>query len=344
MTMELQSVWGWQPALYLFLGGMGAGAFVTAALLYLREGDRHRRIVCGSMGAAALSLAFGLLLLLMELATPARGLLMWQSFANFGSWMTYGAWAAFGAMGVFGASALLAARPVSRWLRGRTKWYAAREDAVRKALAVAGIGLGLFVACYTGMLLMAPGGVPLWSSPLLPALFTVSALDTGVALVEIVAATAAKGERLSAGACRALERAVVVLVLLEAVVLTALVVTSLVGPASTATGLAAAASAEALAKGSLAPWFWLLVVGGGLAVPFGVALRGVLAAKRQDSVPAAATSSNGGGCPAEAARERTATLVGAVGALVGGCALRFVVLAAGVHADLVGETIVRMIG
>ena len=34
--IELQSVWGWQPALYLFLGGMGAGAFVVAAVLYLR--------------------------------------------------------------------------------------------------------------------------------------------------------------------------------------------------------------------------------------------------------------------------------------------------------------------
>ena len=38
--IELQSVWGWQPALYLFLGGMGAGAFVVAAVLYLRCGSK----------------------------------------------------------------------------------------------------------------------------------------------------------------------------------------------------------------------------------------------------------------------------------------------------------------
>ena len=31
--MELQTIWSWQPALYLFLGGMGAGAFVMAAVL-----------------------------------------------------------------------------------------------------------------------------------------------------------------------------------------------------------------------------------------------------------------------------------------------------------------------
>ena len=33
--MELQTIWSWQPALYLFLGGMGAGAFVMAAVLFL---------------------------------------------------------------------------------------------------------------------------------------------------------------------------------------------------------------------------------------------------------------------------------------------------------------------
>ena len=31
----LQLTWSWQPALYLFLGGMGAGAFIMAAVLFL---------------------------------------------------------------------------------------------------------------------------------------------------------------------------------------------------------------------------------------------------------------------------------------------------------------------
>ena len=44
--MELQTIWSWQPALYLFLGGMGAGAFVMAAVLFLIDRTRHRLIVC----------------------------------------------------------------------------------------------------------------------------------------------------------------------------------------------------------------------------------------------------------------------------------------------------------
>ena len=42
--MELQTIWSWQPALYLFLGGMGAGAFVMAAVLFLIDRTRHRPV------------------------------------------------------------------------------------------------------------------------------------------------------------------------------------------------------------------------------------------------------------------------------------------------------------
>ena len=38
----LQLTWSWQPALYLFLGGMGAGAFIMAAVLFLIDKAKHR--------------------------------------------------------------------------------------------------------------------------------------------------------------------------------------------------------------------------------------------------------------------------------------------------------------
>lgn len=73
----------------------------------------------------------------------------------------------------------------------------------------------------------------------------------------------------------------------------------------------------------------------GLVAPFCMALRGLLAKKG-----AAATSEDAGS--AKAGVDALA-LSGAVGALIGGCALRFLVLAAGVHADVVAETIFKMI-
>lgn len=333
--MELQSVWGWQPALYLFLGGMGAGAFIMAAILYLKDRERNARIVCASMWAAAISLIVGLLLLLMELVTPLRGLMMWQSFSHFTSWMTYGAWGAFGAIAVFGVSAVLATPKIGVWLTGKCSWYIQHEQGVRKVLAVAGIVLGAFVAFYTGMLLMTAGSVPFWNTLLLPALFTVSAFDTGVALVELVAVALAKKEAIEPGAKRFMKKCVVVLVVLEAVVLAAFLGSMLLADASTPVGAAAAASAGMFVSGQLAVWFWGLVAVLGLALPFAMALKGLLAKEK----PA------GSGAKADdAAAVDVPTIAGAAGALVGGCALRFLVLAAGVHADVVADTIMKMIG
>ena len=283
--MELQTIWSWQPALYLFLGGMGAGAFVMAAVLFLIDRTRHRLIVCVSMWAALASLAVGLLLLLSELVTPLRGLMMWQSFGHFTSWMTYGAWGAFAAMAVFAVSALLATRPVGVWLAKKWKWFEKRGVALRRVLAVIGIVLGAFVAVYTGMLLMAAGSVPLWSTPLLPALFTVSAFDTGVALVELVALALSKKDALAPKARVLMERIVVVLVLVEIAVLAAFFAVMLGGDVQTAVGATAAASAALLLTGDLAACFWALVAACGLAMPLAMAVAGLVLHKRGKKKP-----------------------------------------------------------
>lgn len=375
----MQTIWGWQPALYLFLGGMGGGCFLTAAILYLKDAAHNRRTVCASMWAATISLAVGLLLLLAELITPVRGLMMWQSFSHFTSWMTFGAWGAFAAIVVFGLSAIFATEKVKV------------PASVRRTLAIIGIVLGAFVAVYTGMLLMAPASVPFWNTPLLPLLFTVSAFDTGVALVEVMAMVAARKDPLAADAKRFLERCVVVLVLVEMVVLAAFMVAALAGSGSDAEGATAAASASMLVEGPLAGWFWVLLVAAGLALPLAVAIAGLAKSGRDEaseSTPLTATNSaaatNPVAAPAPsdtAADDKASTavapsarlpsqdaagteavaaapspavkstglsrwlpLVGACGALAGGCALRFLVLAAGVHANLVADTITALIG
>ena len=278
----MQTVWGWQPALYLFLGGMGGGCFLTAAILYLKDAAHNRRTVCASMWAATISLAVGLLLLLAELITPVRGLMMWQSFSHFTSWMTFGAWGAFAAIVVFGLSAIFATEKVKV------------PANARRMLAIIGIVLGAFVAVYTGMLLMAPASVPFWNTPLLPLLFTVSAFDTGVALVEVMAMVAARKDPLAADAKRFLERCVVVLVLVEMVVLAAFLVAALAGSGLDAEGATAAASASMLVEGPLAGWFWVLLVAAGLALPLAVAIAGLAKSGRDEaseSTPLTATNS-----------------------------------------------------
>lgn len=318
----LQLTWSWQPALYLFLGGMGAGAFIMAAVLFLIDKTKHRLVVCVSMWAAFISLAVGLVLLLTELISPVRGVMMWSAFSHFTSWMTYGAWGAFGALAVFALSALLAMRPVGNWLAKHWKWFKSHGMNLRAVLAWMGIVLGAFVAVYTGMLLMTAGGVPLWDSPLLPALFTVSAFDTGVALVEVIAVILSKKDPLAHRAAMLMERIVVALVVIEVAVLAAFLWAMLSSDSATAWGAAAVSSAQLLTSGGLSTVFWWMVVACGLVVPLVMALCGLALHKKET---------------------RPLMAIGAAGALIGGCELRFLILAAGVHADILSTTVMGLL-
>lgn len=338
---DMQMVWGWQPALYLFLGGVGAGAFFVAGVLTLLDRERNRTTVSVSMWAAFACLAGGLLLLLSELTNPLRGLLLWQSFSNHSSWMTFGAWAALLALVAFALSALLATPATKAFLLKKWPGFAAKERRASTVLVSVGMVLAVCVAVYTGMLLMAVPGVPLWNTLLLPCLFTVSAFDTGVALVELVAVATAKREAITRRAHVFLEGSVIALVTVEGVVLLAFAQTMLAGNVTDALSLGswsetAAYSMQMLTTGQLAPYFWGLLVVCGLVLPLVAAVLGLALGKKGASAPEAGSD----GEPAQpSSAAHAVTAVGAAGALVGGCALRFLVLLAGVHADLVADSL-----
>lgn len=318
--MNSKTVWGWQPALYLFLGGMGAGALVFAGILTLTDRKNHNTTICISQWIAAACMSVGLLLLLSELTNPVRGVMAWESFVNFTSWMTWGAWGVLVAIVVAIVAALCTMRTTASGIAALWKGFKSARPAICKVLAVLGIIFGLFVAAYTGILLMSAPGIPLWGTWLLPLLFTVSGLDTGVALVEIVSIVVRKRERMTERCSALLEKSVVALVALEAVVLVAYLAT--VGGEG-AVAEAAAASVAAITTGSLAPWFWCLVVLCGLAAPLVASVLAMKARKGRDV--------------------STIVASGAIGALVGGCALRFIVVMAGAHADLVADTVMSLL-
>lgn len=324
----LQLVWGWQPALYLFFGGTGAGGFVVSAVFSLYEEGKNRRALNVSMWASAGCLIVGLLLLLGELTNPVRGMLLWQSFSNWSSWMTFGAWVVFCAVTIF----VLMATLTSRFVRKRFGLSWEKEGVLSgygrlcKALSVVGILLGLCVAIYTGVLLMLAPGVPFWKTLLLPCLFTVSALDTGVALVELVAAVCSKKGEIKGKSGKLLVKSIVALVLAEALVAVAFFATMLSGNVGSSGGSesferVAVSSAELLVIGELAPFFWGLFVFCGLIVPLIVAVANMQ--NRSEGV-------------------FPPPVFGAVAALVGGCALRFLVLFAGGHVDFVADAMMSL--
>lgn len=328
----LQTIWGWQPALYLFLGGMGSGAFVTAAVLYLRNKQRYEKAVCLSMWAAVACLVIGLLLLLSELTNPLRGMMMWQSFSHFTSWMTIGAWGLAAAVVVFGVAALLAS---ARW---RAKITAAKGDAAKgtdspdskikkmegplSVLSIIGIVLGIFVAAYTGILLMSAPGVPLWNTPILPCLFLVSGMDTGVALVELIGAACRGEDKLDRRSHHGLLLATSLLIVVELVVLAVFFAAATSGDPVSLAAATAADSAALFTSGILAPYFWGLVVVVGLVAPLLIAAASLIVGRKE-----------GKGLPVGL------SLLGAVCVLVGGCELRFLMLAGGLHANIMVDTL-----
>lgn len=314
---ELQSIWGWMPATYLFLGGLGAGTFLISSLTFLCTGT-HRKAVCIGMWSAIVSLAVGLMLLLGEVSAPFRALKMWQSFSHFTSWMAVGAWLLFAGIVCFAVAAFSLTDKLTNWLK--LPWKVMSKLAV--IFSVIGAVIGACIALYTGILLMAAKGVPFWNTPLLPVLFTVSAIDTGVAAMAIIFAIVEPHAHIRFS----LEILTMVLIVIEVCVLLLFVSYMLGGGNGFYETLEigyqqrAIASAQLWLSGSLSFSFWILFVGLGLVVPFVLALAQCVAA-----IPFKI--------------ERILGIGAAACVLIGGCTLRFITLEAGVHVDVVAQAV-----
>lgn len=309
--------------MYLFLGGMGAGAFIAAMVLFFKDAKSHHRTIMYSILVSVICLIVGLLLLLSELIHPLRGMIMWQSFSNFSSWMTWGAWLVFVTIAIFLLQAICLGERSKKFVSKLWKGFDKHSTSLQKIVGIIGCVLAFGVALYTGILLMSAPGVPLWNTILIPLLFTVSALDTGIALVELISFGVRKKEGLSTEMSRFFEISVIVLVVLELLVLAVLLFSSAGAPDTYAQSIAQG-SVQLLVSGSYAVPFWVLVVAIGLVIPLIAALV-TLVRKINTS-------------------KQVVIVGGAVSALIGGCTLRFLIIMSGAHADPVIDMVAQLLG
>lgn len=165
--MVFEPIWGTIIGLYLFLAGLGGGAYASATYLRLREPRcvhliRYGRII------APITVCIGLLLLIVDATAgfhnPLRFIFL---LTNFQSVMTWGV--VF--LAVFVVIALIVA-VMDLLGKGRS---------IPLWLDIAGAVLGICVCVYTGCLLGVAKTFPLWNNALLPVLFLVSAVSTGMA-------------------------------------------------------------------------------------------------------------------------------------------------------------------
>jgi formate-dependent nitrite reductase membrane component NrfD len=301
--------WHYEVPAYLFLGGVVAGVMILTGLwmLWKPNEDRSRGFALAPWASPVL-LSIGMLFLWLDLEDRLNA---WRFYMVLKptSPMSWGSWIL---LAIYPASILLAWAGTpeelrEKWLARiplRTHVAALGKWALENArmLAVLNVMFGALLGIYTGVLLGTMAARPLWNSAILGPLFLVSGMSTGAAFILLY--KLADSER------ALLSRVDMGLILVEI----ALIAIWLIGLAS---GGAAAREAVALFFGG--PYtaaFWTLVVALGLVTPF----VGELIELRHEIVPG----------------RMTAALV-----LVGGFALRWIVVYAGQHAGWVSDIALR---
>ena len=184
ISMLKPPVWGSDIAVYFFLGGLSAGAYLLVRSAERFGGDRYRRLTQAGTVVAVLAAAPCAPLLIADLGDPKRFLNMLRVFKPH-SPMNLGAWTLTAYTGV---SVLALLR---EWLRGdsepadRSVAGNLLDAALVTMCDAAGAPLAILLAGYTGVLLSATS-TPVWSkNPWLGAMFTASAVNTGAAAVSL---------------------------------------------------------------------------------------------------------------------------------------------------------------
>jgi formate-dependent nitrite reductase membrane component NrfD len=286
-------VWAWQIPVYLFLGGWVAGMMVITGLSLLKGRHRGRSCVCSALpgvGLAALSL--GMLALFLDLE---HKLYVWRLYTTFepSSPMSWGAWILLLVYPVLVVTWLV--RPpvwledLSQSVERASGWLQARPG-VTRAVGAAGIGLGVALGIYTGILLSSLGARPLWNSAVLGPLFLVSGLSGAAAFAHMVARNPVEREEMA--------RLDNVMLPVELALLALFLLGLLAGSAPQAE------AATLFLGGPYTAAFWVFVVGLGIVMPFAIQMLAV--------------------------RHRVAhTPIAPLLVLIGGLALRFVFVGAG---------------
>ena len=243
-NLKAQSKWGWLIAAYLFLAGLGGGAYVTGA-------------VAGWLGEEWL----GIYKIGICLGFPCVLVGCIFLLADLGSVQNF--WRA-------------AMRPNTSWIARGTiiitifmivdfihivfgVWPAnslAEAAGARNFVSVLGIIFAFGTMIYTGILLGAARPIAFWSTAMVPLLFLVSAISTGIMAVVLIGSMG--GEAL-AGPLHTLAQIDIAIIVLEMFVLLFYLQGTHRVPESRA-------SAQIVLTGSVAPLFW-----------WGVALLGLIA-------------------------------------------------------------------
>ncbi len=160
---QLQTEWGWLLAVYLFLGGVGGGAYTIAAInSFLGESLALSTTVGLWIGFPALLV--GSLFLMADLGSPSHAILAAMKPGT--SWIARG-------------TLIISIFMVLSFVHLVLHQFTDVTGSVVDIIAIAGILFAIGTMAYTGILLSASKGIPFWRTGVVPVVFVVSATVTG---------------------------------------------------------------------------------------------------------------------------------------------------------------------
>jgi formate-dependent nitrite reductase membrane component NrfD len=165
---QIQTEWSWLIAIYLFLGGVGAGAYTIAAINSFL-GETLEPSTAVGLWISFPALAIGCLCLLADLGSPSKAILAGMKPGT--SWIARGTW-------IISIFMVLAFVHTMLLFFTDTAASAGGQNLL-KAIAVAGSLFAVGTMAYTGILLAASKGITFWRSGAVPVVFVISALVTG---------------------------------------------------------------------------------------------------------------------------------------------------------------------
>jgi formate-dependent nitrite reductase membrane component NrfD len=247
---QVQVEWRWLIAAYLFLAGVGGGAYLAGVIADFAFGAEWRTVSMIGVSLGVPCVLIGTFFLLADLGKPLNAWRVWMKPGT--------SWIARGTI-IIVLFMVFAAIQTAFWI-----WpFPGTIENARGAIAVLGAIFAFLTVIYTGLLLGYSQPIALWRTALLPVLFFVSAVSTGIMAIVLVGHyLEVEGAQLS------------LLANIDAVILIFemfLVIMFLYNAYRT---IESRFSAKRILAGAVAPAFWLGVVACGLLIPFLLELNG----------------------------------------------------------------------
>ncbi|MEW6456247.1 MAG: NrfD/PsrC family molybdoenzyme membrane anchor subunit [Acidobacteriota bacterium] len=297
IKLEGQTEWGWKIAAYLFLAGVGAGAYAVGIFANFTGWTLASKI--GIFLGFPL-LFIGTFFLIADLGVKPRAL---RAFMNpKTSWIARGTFiiSIFMILGAIHTGTLI--WPF-QWLKQLT--------GIHLAISIVNFVFAILTMIYTGILLGASRPIALWSTAMLPLLFLVSGLSTGaLSIIFFLSMFGFSGGNGLGWQIFQLAKLDILLIFIEFIVIFFYI-------QATHRTEESRASASLMIKEKFAPMFWIGIILIGMAIPLVIELIEISVLKE--------------------ALEIYSSIAGVFASLCGlsgGYLLRYIILACGVRTPL----------